>query len=206
MIQTIEETRTNKKTTEISIENSKRVLLNDNNLSTSCAVTEKSCEISRRRETNDDDDNGDILDLVEQKTETFNDKEEIIPKNNNNNNNIISSNNIVSCSNNNDGTDAAGTNALTKLTMNTSSSCGNLLLSANTYQGGGGSNKVAASTEQIQPKTISDFTVPYNIINNYFSVGVVSDPFLKKPLSFFMFIILPLLVGRRHLRKVPSRT
>lgn len=173
MIQTIEETRTNKKTTEISIENSKRVLLNDNNLSTSCAVTEKSCEISRRHETNDDDENGDILDLVEQKTETFNDKEEIIPKNNNNN--IISSNNIVSCSNNDDGSttpDSTGTIALTKLMMNTSSSCGNLLLSANTYQSG--SNKVAASTDQIQPKTISDFTVPYNIINNYFSVGVVS--------------------------------
>lgn len=176
MIQTIEETRTNKKTTEISIENSKRVLLNDNNLSTSCAVTEKTCEISRNRhETNDDNDAGDILDLVEQKTETFNDTEEIFPKNNNNN--IISSNTNNNNNNvvNNDGsspTDSTGTNALTKLMMNTSSSCGNLLLSANTYQSGG--NKVAASTDHIQPKTISDFTVPYNIINNYFSIGVVS--------------------------------
>uniref|UniRef100_A0A336JX86 Diacylglycerol kinase n=1 Tax=Culicoides sonorensis TaxID=179676 RepID=A0A336JX86_CULSO len=174
MIQTIEETRTNKKTTEISIENSKRVLLNDNNLSTSCVVTEKSSEITRQK-TNNDDEN--LLDLVEQKTETFNDKEEIIPKNINNNNNdnfnIESDNKLIN--NNNDDVDlvencnsnSTEAKSLAKLMMNSSSS-GNLLLSTNTYQSGG-CNKIS---DQIQPKTISDFTVPYNIINNYFSVGV----------------------------------
>lgn len=174
VIQTIEETRNNAtKTTEISIENSKRVVLNDNNLSKSCSVTEKSSEICR--EINNDDD----VQLV-QSNETFSEKEIIVPpllspsslapkachyNNNNNSSNI--NNNVETENDEQSSTNGVScTDALSKLMMKTSSSCGSLL--NNTYQSTNAVNDV------VQNKTASDFLVPYNIINNYFSVGVVS--------------------------------
>lgn len=125
MIQTIEETRNEIKTTEVSIENAKRVLLNDNNSGT---ITESLREFSR--ETT----NGDIH--SESHKETFNESAIGAGRERSANKRSSSFKSIAS-----------------------SSSFGEFLCGAK---------------GPTRDQSGSEFSIPYNIINNYFSVGVVS--------------------------------
>lgn len=118
VIQTIEEVRNNTKTTEISIENSKRVVLSDNNKSESSTLYEKSKEISR--ETNGGPKESEKLmngtEFSSESTKTEKPDDEQIEK-----------------------------------------------------------IEIPLLVEENEPKIENaDVTIPYNIVNNYFSVGVVS--------------------------------
>ncbi|KAG5678663.1 hypothetical protein PVAND_008318 [Polypedilum vanderplanki] len=132
------------KTSEISIENSKRVILSDNNSSSTSTTFEKSRE--KTLESNGMLQNSErICDkecTVERKSKggeenCCNDAER------NNNNNNINDNEAIK-------------------KPKSSTSCNDLLMFG----------KQHSHREEIVPTTAADFSIPYNIINNYFSVGV----------------------------------
>lgn len=119
------------KTTEISIENSKRVVLSDNNSSSTSTMIEKSNEKSLET-------NGTLKDC-----EKYNGKEFVIESN-----------------------PKVEVNPAIKKTSN---SCNDLLIFCQSQK-----SKPAAEQQQATPQqaTAADFAIPYNIINNYFSIGV----------------------------------
>lgn len=131
------------KTSEISIENSKRVILSDNNSSSTSTTVEKSRETKL-------ESNGML-----QNCEKFCDKECTVENKTNeesdgencNNNNLNSNNN------NND----------IVRRPKSSTSCNDLLMFGNT----------PAMPKEIVPTSAADFSIPYNIINNYFSGKIV---------------------------------
>lgn len=125
VIQTIEETQNATRTTEQSIENVRRVVLNDNN---SGIITESTREISR-------ESNGDIH--TETHKETFNEMARESTSGRNPSKRSSSFKSVAS-----------------------SSSLGDFF------------NR--DSQKPTREQSVSEFSIPYNIINNYFSVGVVS--------------------------------
>ncbi|XP_070497309.1 diacylglycerol kinase 1 isoform X3 [Chironomus tepperi] len=128
------------KTSEISIENSKRVILSDNNSSSTSTTVEKSRETTL-------ESNGML-----QNCEKFSDKECTVENNSN-------TQNDENCKNNS----SNGTNR-----PKSSSSCNDLLMFGKSQQSQPG---IPPQLKDPQP-TAADFSIPYNIINNYFSVGV----------------------------------
>lgn len=121
------------KTSEISIENSKRVILSDNNSSSTSTTLEKSHE--RKLESNG----------MLQNCEKFSDKECTVENKSNAENDENCNNNISSHNNNDD-------NGLPK----SSSSCNDLMM-------------LGKNQPKEMPTSAADFSIPYNIINNYFS-------------------------------------
>jgi diacylglycerol kinase (ATP) len=132
IIQTIEETRNNMKTTEISIENSKRIVLSDNNSSLGLAGQDNDGEV------------------------------------------ITTSDAVIHHTSN--GT----TNRESAEIISYPTTLQELELKGGELKTSNSSNQLNCyftTTEVLVPKANkpeSEFTVPYNIINNYFSVGVVS--------------------------------
>ncbi|CAO1319154.1 unnamed protein product [Diamesa hyperborea] len=117
------------KTTEISIENSKRVVLSDNNSSSTSTMIEKTKEKSLET-------NGTLKDC-----EKYNGKEFVIE-----NNPKVEINPAI---------------------KKTSNSCNDLLIFCQSQ-----SKNKPAEQQAPQQATAADFAIPYNIINNYFSIGV----------------------------------
>lgn len=118
------------KTSEVSVENSKRIILSDNNFSSSSMSYEKSHE--RTLESNG----------LLQNSEKFCDKGCIVE---------------------NEVCNEGGTSEDSKSQPKTSSSCNDLLMF-------GKSQLLPLSPkDDIVPISAADFSIPYNIINNYFS-------------------------------------
>ncbi|CAH1714167.1 unnamed protein product [Chironomus riparius] len=128
------------RTSEISIENSKRVILSDNNSSSTSTTVEKSRETTL-------ESNGML-----QNCEKFSDKECTVENNS-------KTENDENCINNS----SNGTNR-----PKSSSSCNDLLMFGKSQQS---QLEIPSLLKDPQP-TAADFSIPYNIINNYFSVGV----------------------------------
>jgi diacylglycerol kinase (ATP) len=124
------------KTSEISIENSKRVILSDNNSSSTSTTVEKSRETTL-------ESNGML-----QNCEKFSDKECTVENNS-------KTENDENCINNS----SNGTNR-----PKSSSSCNDLLMFGKSQL----SQSIPSPLKDPQP-TAADFSIPYNIINNYFS-------------------------------------
>lgn len=136
------------KTSEISIENSKRVILSDNNSSSTSTTVEKCREKTL-------ESNGTL-----QNCEKFSDKEctvENKPKTVDEN--CKNSNNNDSCNNNNNN-NSVNNNNNTINKPKSSTSCNDLLMF--------GKSQTSQQQQQPQPSA-ADFSIPYNIINNYFS-------------------------------------
>lgn len=134
VIHHIEQVKNSTKTTEISIENSKRVVLSDNNSSSTSTMIEKSKEKSL-------ESNGTLKDC-----EKFNGKE-------------------FSYEN----TKTPSIESPTKPTVKkSSSSCNDLMTYCHSQQ----QRAKADLSPTTPPQSAADFAVPYNIINNYFSIGV----------------------------------
>jgi hypothetical protein len=127
------------KTSEISIENSKRVILSDNNSSSTSTTFEKSRELTL-------ESNGML-----QNCEKICDKECTVECKSNGDTDDDDDNGESNNNNNNDGEDA-----IKKLKSSTS--CNDLLMFGKQQ-----------SQKDIVPTTVADFSIPYNIINNYFS-------------------------------------
>lgn len=123
------------KTSEVSVENSKRIILSDNNYSSSSMSYEKSHE--RTLESNG----------LLQNSEKFCDK------------GCIVENEVAKEGE----SDAATTNEDSRSQPRTSSSCCDLLMF--------GKSQLPPLTpkDDIVPISAADFSIPYNIINNYFS-------------------------------------
>jgi diacylglycerol kinase (ATP) len=128
------------KTSEVSVENSKRIILSDNNFSSSSMSYEKSHE--RTLETNG----------LLQNSEKFCDKGCIVE------NEVCNDGNREESEETNEGTSEDF-----KSQPKTSSSCNDLLMF-------GKSQMIPLSPkDDVMPISASDFSIPYNIINNYFS-------------------------------------
>ena len=122
------------KTSEVSIENSKRIILSDNNYSSSSMTYEKSHEKTL-------ESNG-----LLQNSEKFCDRECIVE------NEVF------------DDKSQVGENEDLKSKPKSSSSCNDLLMF--------GKSQLCTFTpkdDDIVPISAADFSIPYNIINNYFS-------------------------------------
>lgn len=127
VINQYEQVQNHLKTSEISIENSKRVVLSDNNSSSTSTTIEKSKEKMT-------ESNGTV-----QNCEKFSDKEC-----------------LVESSLRADDDDAVG-----GMRPKASSSCNDLLIFCQ--------SQPKSKPELEQTASVADFTIPYNIINNYFS-------------------------------------
>jgi hypothetical protein len=144
------------KTSEISIENSKRVILSDNNSSSTSTTFEKSRVTTH-------ESNGML-----QNCEKFCDKECTMESESktsptvaaDENCNFSNNNNINSNNNNVNANGVASNSNLPK----TSASCNDLLILGKQQQ-----QQPPQHPKDFVPTSAADFSIPYNIINNYFS-------------------------------------
>lgn len=126
------------KTSEVSVENSKRIILSDNNFSSSSMSYEKSHE--RTLESNG----------LLRNSEKFCDKGCIVE-------------NEVCNDGNKEEDSKEGTSEDLKSQPRTSSSCNDLLMFGKLQL------LPLSPKDDVMPISASDFSIPYNIINNYFS-------------------------------------
>jgi hypothetical protein len=148
VINQYEQVQNHLKTSEISIENSKRVVLSDNNSSSTSTVIEKSNE--KLTESNG----------MVQNCERFSGKE-------------------CTVENNMKADDETTDNNPVK--PKSSSSCNDLLIFCQSQP------KVAKPEMEQTTASVADFTIPYNIINNYFSGLYIRAR--KKPLQKEIFFV-----------------
>lgn len=136
------------KTSEISIENSKRVILSDNNSSSTSTTVEKSRELML-------ESNGML-----QNCERICDKEFTVECKSKENDNDDSDGNCINNNNNNN-----NNNNIDELILKpkSSTSCNDLLMF------GKQQSQSQQSPKEMVPTSAADFSIPYNIINNYFS-------------------------------------